>query len=53
MQIKDPNLVLQTIVLQNFYLEAHRFIEEKIVKKSDAIEPKAVTKLRLKGEHLQ
>lgn len=49
-QINDPNVVLEIIVLRNFYLEAHKSIEEKIVKKSDDIEPKAVTKLRLNGD---
>jgi hypothetical protein len=48
MQITGPNVVLITIDTQSSYLEARKSIEEKIVKKSDDIEPKAAIELKLK-----
>jgi hypothetical protein len=42
-QITDPNIVLETITLQNSYLETRKSIEEKIVKESNDIKLKAVT----------
>jgi hypothetical protein len=39
-QITDPNVVLETIATQSSYLEARKSIED--------VEPKAVTKLKLK-----
>lgn len=47
-QITDPNIVLETITSQSSYLETRKSIEEKIMKKSDDIKPKAVTKPKSK-----
>ncbi|KAG1135586.1 hypothetical protein G6F37_012654 [Rhizopus arrhizus] len=47
-QITDPNIVLETITSQSTYLAIRKSTEEKIVKKSDDIKPKAVTKPKSK-----
>lgn len=47
-QITDPNVVLETIATHSSYLEARKSIEEKNVKKSNDVEPKAVMKPKLK-----
>ncbi|KAI8060412.1 uncharacterized protein B0P05DRAFT_477956, partial [Gilbertella persicaria] len=47
-QITDPNVVLETIATQSSYLEARKSIEERNVKKSNDVEPKAATKPKLK-----
>jgi hypothetical protein len=47
-QITDLNIVFETIIFKNTCLATHKSTEEKIVKKSDGIKPKTVTKPKSK-----